>query len=77
LVSNGRLFADDANLTYADDDLNKIISVLNDDLKILQTIGSNINKLSLNGMKTKYMFVASRQRLSNIPEQLDLSISGN
>jgi hypothetical protein len=28
-------------------------------------------------MKTKYMFVASRQRLSNIPEQLDISISGN
>ncbi len=27
-------------------------------------------------MKTKYMFVASRQRLSNIHEQLDISISG-
>jgi hypothetical protein len=36
-----------------------------------------MNKLSLNVMKTKYMFVASRQRLSNIPEQLDISISGN
>ncbi len=35
-----------------------------------------MNKLSLNVMKTKYMFVASRQRLSNIPEQLDISISG-
>ena len=33
-------------------------------------------KLSLNVMKTKYMFVAFRQRLSNIPEQLDISISG-
>ena len=76
LVSNGRLFADDTNLTYADDDLNKIISVLNDDLKILQN-WLNMNKLSLNVMKTKYMFVASRQRLSNVPEQLDISISGN
>ena len=74
LVSSGRLFADDTNLTYADDDLNKIISVLNDDLKILQN-WLNMNKLSLNVMKTKYMFVASRQRLSNIPEQLDISIS--
>ena len=64
------------NLTYADDDLNKIISVLNDDLKILQN-WLNMNKLSLNVMKTKYMFVASRQRLSNNPEQLDISISGN
>ena len=75
LVSNGRLFADDTNLTYADNDLNKITSVLNDDLKILQN-WLNMNKLSLNVMKTKYMFVASRQRLSNIPEQLDISISG-
>ena len=76
LVSNGRLFADDTNLTYTDDDLNKVISVLNDDLKILQN-WLNMNKLSLNVKKTKYMFVASRQRLSNIPEQLDISISGN
>ncbi len=73
LVSNGRLFADDTNLTYTDNDLNT--SVLNDDLKIVQN-WLNMNKLSFNLMKTKYMFVASRQRLSNIPEQLDISISG-
>ena len=60
---------------HADNDLNKITSALNDDLKILQN-WLNMNKLSLNVMKTKYMFVASRQRLSNIPEQLDISISG-
>ncbi len=47
-----------ANLTYADNDLNKITSVLNDDLKILQN-WLNMNKLCLNVMKTKYMFVAS------------------
>ncbi len=75
MVSNGCLFADDTNLTYTDNDLNKITSVLNDDLKILQN-WLNMNKLSLNVMKTKYMFVTSRQRLSNIPEQLDISISG-
>ncbi len=46
LVSNGRLFADDTNLTYADNDLNKITSVLNDDLKILQN-WLNMNKLAL------------------------------
>ena len=74
MVSNGRLFADDTNLTYTDNDLNKITSVLND-LKIVQN-WLNMNKLSLNLMKTKYLFVASRQRLSNIPEQLDISISG-
>ena len=55
---------------------NRIISVLNDDLKILQ-YWLNTNKLSLNLMKTKHMFVASRQRLGNILEQLDIFISGN
>ncbi len=45
LISNGRLFADDTNLTYADNGLNKITSDLNDDLKILQN-WLNMNKLS-------------------------------
>ena len=79
LVSNGRLFADDTNLTYCMLMMTSIrlfLFYINDDLKILQN-WLNMNKLSLNVMKTKYMFVASRQRLSNIPEQLDIFISGN
>ena len=36
LVSDGRLFADDTNLTFADSNPDKLISVLNDDLKTLQ-----------------------------------------
>ena len=36
LKTDGRLFADDTNLTYADNDTDKLISVLNDDLKTLQ-----------------------------------------
>ena len=67
LVSDGRLFADDTNLTFTDSNPDKLISVLNDDLKTLQN-WLNLNKLSLNAIKTKCMFMASRQKLSTIPE---------
>ena len=67
LVSDGRLFADDTNLTFADSNPDKLISVLNDDLKTLQN-WLNLNKLSLNAIKTKCMFMAARQKLSTIPE---------
>ena len=36
LTTDGSLFADDTNLTYADNDPDKLISVLNYDLKTLQ-----------------------------------------
>ena len=54
LISDGRLFADDTNLTFADSNPDKLISVLNDDLKTLQN-WLNLNKLSLNAIKTKCM----------------------
>ena len=76
LVSDGRLFADDTNLTFADSNPDKLISVLNDDLKTLQN-WLNLNKLSLNAIKTKCMFMASRQKLSTIPEEPNITISGN
>ena len=68
LLSNGRLFADDNNLTYADDEPDKLITVLNDDHKTLQN-WLNLNKLSLNAIKNKCMFIATRQKLSSIPEE--------
>ena len=76
LVSDGRLFADDTNLTFADSNPDKLISVLNDDLKTLQN-WLNLNKLSLNAIKTKRMFMASRQKLSTIPEEPNIAIFGN
>ena len=76
LVSDGHLFADDTNLTFADSNPDKLISVLNDDLKTLQN-WLNLNKLSLNAIKTKCMFMASRQKLSTIPEEPNIAISGN
>ena len=36
LSGSRNLYADDTNLTYADHDPDKLISVLNDDLKTLQ-----------------------------------------
>ena len=75
LVSDGRLFADDTNLTFADSNPDKLISVLNDNLKTLQNL-LNLNKLSLNAIKTKCMFI-SRQKLSTIPEEPNIAISGN
>jgi hypothetical protein len=57
LVSDGRVFTDDTNLTFADHHPDKLISVLNDDLKTLQN-WLNLNKQSLNAIKTKCMFIA-------------------
>ena len=65
MKTDGRLFADETYLTYADNDPDKVISVLNDDLKTLQN-WLNSNKLSLNAIKTKCMFIASRQKLSTM-----------
>ena len=76
LKTDGRLFADDTNLTYADNDPNKLISVLNDNLKTLQN-WLNSNKLSLNAIKTTCMFITYRQKLGTIPEQPQVLISGN
>ena len=59
-----------------DSNPDKLISVLNDDLKTLQK-WLNLNKLSLNAIKTKCMFMASRQKLSTIPEEPNIAISGN
>ena len=42
LKTDGRLFADGTNLTYADNDPDKLISVLNDDLKTLPNLHSNV-----------------------------------
>ena len=76
LKTDGRLFADDTNLTKADNDPEKLISILNDDLKTLQN-WLNPNKLSLNATETKCMFIASRQNLSTFPEEPHVLISGN
>ena len=76
MASDGRLFADDTNLTFADSSPDKLISVLNDDRNTLQN-WLNLNKLSLNAIKTKCMFMASRQKLNTIPDEPNIAIAGN
>ena len=61
-----RMYADDTHITYAGADLNSIQSNLNHDLsKLNQWLTSN--KLTLNA--------GSRQRLSTLPDTLELSIN--
>ncbi|CAB4020536.1 Hypothetical predicted protein, partial [Paramuricea clavata] len=52
LISDGHLYVDDTSLTYADNDINQLLSVMNSDLLSLRN-WLNINKLSLNTLKTK------------------------
>ena len=73
-----RLFADDTNLTFGDNDPDKLIPVRNDDLKTLQNWLINLNKLRLNAIETKCMLIASRHKLSTIaiPEEPNVAIFG-
>jgi ribonuclease P/MRP protein subunit RPP40 len=65
-------FADDTSLQYSEYDIDDLISLANDDLANFAD-WFNMNRLSLNVKKTKYMVMASRQKLS----QLVLSDAGN
>ena len=60
LISDERLYADDTNLTYASKDPNQLFSVMNNDLITLKN-WLNMNKLSLNALKTKCMFIATHK----------------
>ena len=70
-----RMYADDTHLTYADSDVNAIISCLNEDL---QNISEWLiaNKLTLNMTKTVFMLIGSRQKLRTLTATLILTISG-
>lgn len=56
-----RIFADDANIFYADNDPKKLELVMNNELiKVFQYCG--INKLSINMEKTKYMLITPSRK---------------
>ena len=69
-----RMYADDTHITYAGADLNSIQSNLNRDLSNLNQWLSS-NKITLNATKTEFMLIGSRQRLSTLPDTLELSIN--
>ena len=76
LISDERLYADDTNLTYANKDPNQHLSVMNNDLITLKN-WLNTNKLSLDAIKTKCMFIATRQKIVTPPEHPNVTIDGN
>ena len=61
LLSDVRMYADDTNLTFASKDPNELFSSLTHDLgNLKQWLDSN--RLSLNVLKTKYLFTGTRQK---------------
>ena len=76
LDCNLMLFADDTNLTEADNDYNQVLYAMNSDLNTLKS-WFYANKLGLNAVKTKCMFISTRHRLATISDQLEISVNGH
>ncbi len=64
------LFADDTNVFYSDNDLNKVFNVLNDELKHL-CIWFKVNKLSLNVGKINFRIFNSKGEDDNYNVKID------
>ena len=67
------MYADDTHTTYADVDVNSIQLNLKHDLGNLNKWLIS-NKLTLNTAKTEFMLIGSRQKLSTLSSQPELSI---
>ena len=68
-----RMYADDTHITYADVDVNSTQLNLNHDLGNLNKWLIS-NKLTLNTAKTEFMLTGSKQKLSTLSSQPELSI---
>ena len=68
------MYADDTQIVYADVDVNSIQLNLNHDLGNLNKWLTS-NKLALNTAKTEFMLTGSRQKLSTLSSQPELSIN--
>ena len=69
------MYADDTNLTSHSDDINKLEELLNFEMcNIHQWLLSN--KLTLNVDKTEYMIIGTRQRLTKVSKEANVSIDG-
>ena len=66
------MYADDTQIIYADVDVNSIQLNLNNDLGNLNKWLTS-NKLTLNTAKTEFMLTGSRQKLSTLSSQAELS----
>ena len=69
------MYADDTNLTSHSDDINKLEELLNFEMcNIHQWLLSN--KLTLNVDKTEYIINGTRQRLTKVSKEANVSIDG-
>ena len=73
VCSDGRLYADDTNLTYAADDPEHLFTVMRQDLIELKR-WLKTNKLSLNTSKSKCMVIATRHKRLAIPDDPNITI---
>ena len=67
------MYADDTHITYADVDVNSTQLKMNHDLGNLNKWLIS-NKLTLNTAKTEFMLIRSKQKLSTLSSQPELSI---
>ena len=67
------MYADDTNLSVSGTSILEIKSMLHDVDCVVDWLCAN--KLTLNVIKTEYMMVGSRQRLTTFAENLNLSIN--
>ena len=69
------LFADDTNIFYSDKSVERVESIINENLKLLAK-WFQINKLSLNLSKTKFIVFKGKQNLQDINLNLKVNNSG-
>ena len=74
--STPRLYADDTTLTFSDCDMAMLQHQMTNDLQQI-TKWLRVNKLTLNVLKSEYMLIGSRQRLSTLDQSsMSLSVDG-
>jgi len=69
-----RLFADDTNLTFTSCSLPVLQNKMSNDLNEIAA-WLNVNKLTLNLLKTDFMLIGSRQRIATLDGNIELSLS--
>ena len=69
------MYADDTNLTYADNNVGSIESCLSEDILNVHT-SLNANKLTLNMTKTEFMLIGSGQRPNTIAASPSIFMNG-
>ena len=76
IPSDVRMYADDTNLTYASKDPDELLSSrTRDSGNLKQWLDSN--RLSLNVVKTKCLFIGTWHKISLLPNSSDICLDGH